>query len=107
MSEPAQGVRTVVDGPVATITLSRPEVLNAQTPAMWAAMREFGRGLTGDVRAVVVRGEGRSFSSGLVLSSAQQTFSEISSLPSDAAEARIAEFQAAFSWFRRPDLFTI
>jgi enoyl-CoA hydratase/carnithine racemase len=107
VTEPEQGIRTVVDGPVATVTLSRPGVLNAQTPQMWAALREFGRGLTGDVRVVVVRGEGRSFSSGLDLSSAQQSFAEISSLPSDAAEARIAEFQAAFSWFRRPDLFTI
>jgi enoyl-CoA hydratase/carnithine racemase len=107
MTEPTQGVRTAVDGPVATITLSRPDVLNAQTPAMWAALREFGRGLTGDVRVVVVRGQGRSFSSGLDLSSAQQTFAELAALPSDVAEARIAEFQAAFSWFRRPDLLTI
>jgi enoyl-CoA hydratase/carnithine racemase len=107
MSEPVHGVRTAVDGPVATVTLSRPEVLNAQTPAMWTELREFGRGLTGDVRVVVVRGEGRSFSSGLDLSSAQQTFAELGSLPSDVAQARIAEFQAAFSWFRRPDLLTI
>jgi enoyl-CoA hydratase/carnithine racemase len=56
---------------------------------------------------VVVRGEGRSFSSGLDLTAAQQTFSEITSLPSGDAEARIAEFQRAFSWLRRPELLSI
>jgi enoyl-CoA hydratase/carnithine racemase len=107
MTGPLAGVRTERDGPVATVTLCRPEVLNAQTPAMWSALREFGGDLPGDVRVVVVRGEGRSFSSGLDLSAAQQTFSEVASLPSEDAEARIAEFQRAFSWLRRPELLTI
>jgi enoyl-CoA hydratase/carnithine racemase len=107
MTGPLAGVRTERDGPVATVTLCRPEVLNAQTPAMWSALREFGSDLPGDVRVVVVRGEGRSFSSGLDLSAAQQTFSEVASLPSEDAEARIAEFQRAFSWLRRPELLTI
>nr|WP_205861377.1 enoyl-CoA hydratase/isomerase family protein [Planosporangium flavigriseum] len=56
------------EGPVATVTLCRPDVLNAQTPAMWAALRDFARELPGDVRVVVVRGEGRAFSAGLDLS---------------------------------------
>lgn len=107
MTGPVEGLLTELDGPVATVTLCRPEVLNAQTPALWSGLREFGRTLPGDVRVVVVRGEGRSFSSGLDLNAAQQAFSEIASLPSDVAEARIAEFQAAFSWFRRPELLTI
>jgi enoyl-CoA hydratase/carnithine racemase len=107
MTGPVPGVPTERDGPVATVTLCRPEVLNAQTPAMWSALREFGGDLPGDVRVVVVRGEGRSFSSGLDLSAAQQTFSEVASLPSEDAEARIAEFQRAFSWLRRPELLTI
>jgi enoyl-CoA hydratase/carnithine racemase len=107
MTGPVDGLRTELDGPVATVTLCRPEVLNAQTPALWNGLREFSRTLPGDVRVVVVRGEGRSFSSGLDLTAAQQAFSEIASLPSDVAEARIAEFQTAFSWFRRPELLTI
>jgi len=59
------GVRLDYDGPVATVTLDRPDVLNAQTPQMWHALREIGRELRGDVRVVVVRGAGRAFSSGL------------------------------------------
>lgn len=61
------GIRLAQDGPVASVTLCRPEVLNAQTPAMWARLRSYGRELPGDVRVVVVRGEGRAFSSGLDL----------------------------------------
>jgi enoyl-CoA hydratase/carnithine racemase len=53
------------DGPVATVTLRRPDVLNAQTPRLWDALREIPHRLTGEVRVVVVRGEGRAFSAGL------------------------------------------
>jgi enoyl-CoA hydratase/carnithine racemase len=52
-------------GPVATITLDRPEVRNAQTPAMWRALAAIGEQLPDDVRVVVVRGNGASFSAGL------------------------------------------
>lgn len=62
------GVRLDHDGPVATVTLCRPEVLNAQTPQMWATLRDVGCSLPGDVRVVILRGEGRAFSAGLDLS---------------------------------------
>jgi enoyl-CoA hydratase/carnithine racemase len=94
-------------GPVATLTLCRPDVLNAQTPAMWTALREIGQDLAGDVRVVVVRGAGRAFSSGIDLSVAQDAFTEVSGLADAVAADRIAEFQAAFSWLRRPDLVTV
>ena len=50
-------VRVDRDGPVATVTLCRPRVLNAQTPQMWAQLRAKGREMGGDIRVVVVRGE--------------------------------------------------
>ncbi len=65
---PSVGVRLDREGPVATVTLCRPEVLNAQTPQMWTALRAYARELPGDIRVVVVRGEGRAFSAGLDLS---------------------------------------
>jgi len=103
----ASGVRQDRDGPVATVTLCRPDVLNAQTPAMWAALRDIGRELPGDVRVVVLRGEGRAFSAGLDLSVAGGTAAELAALPPDQAAARIAEYQEAFSWLRRPDIVTV
>ncbi len=59
------GLRLTVDGPVARVVLDRPEVRNAQTPAMWRALADFGTTLPSDVRVVVVSGEGPSFSAGL------------------------------------------
>ncbi|MBB5873080.1 enoyl-CoA hydratase/carnithine racemase [Allocatelliglobosispora scoriae] len=101
------GVRLELDGAIATVTLDRPEVLNAQTPAMWARLSEIDAALTGDVRVVVLRGEGRSFSAGLDLASAQEQLGALAVIPPDQAEDRIAGFQRAFSWLRRPDLITI
>src|SRR6188472_4532427 len=59
------GLRYDVSGAVATITLTRPDVRNAQTPTMWRALAAIGDRVPDDVRVVVVRGEGQSFSAGL------------------------------------------
>jgi enoyl-CoA hydratase/carnithine racemase len=105
------GVRYDLDGPVATVTLCRPEVLNAQTPAMWAELSNISRKLSGDVRVVIVRGEGRAFSAGLDLSVARGggdsslgTLAQLS--PAECAD-RIAGFQSAFTWLRNPSIVTI
>jgi enoyl-CoA hydratase/carnithine racemase len=103
-----------VDGPRATITLARPDRLNAQTPLTWLALRAIGEGLPGDVRVVVVRGEGRAFSAGL--DKRAFTAEEIDGLPGitrlarmpdDEADAAIAGFQAGFSWLRHPARVTV
>jgi enoyl-CoA hydratase/carnithine racemase len=94
-----------LDGPVATVTLCRPQVLNAQTPALWADLRAFGRSLPGDVRVVIVRGEGRAFSAGLDTAAASTMLGVIATAPD--ADARIAGFQEAFSWLRGPALISI
>jgi enoyl-CoA hydratase/carnithine racemase len=65
------GLAYAVDGPdnsVATITLNRPDVRNAQHPAMWAGMVEILESLGDEVRVVLVRGAGGTFSAGLDLS---------------------------------------
>ncbi|WP_229400048.1 enoyl-CoA hydratase/isomerase family protein [Micromonospora okii] len=111
MTPEAVGVRLDCDGPVATVTLCRPDVLNAQTPAMWRAMSGFSRDLPGDVRVVVVRGEGRAFSAGLDLAVAGATgpgsFAELAALPEQECADRIAEFQGAFTWLHRPDVVSV
>ncbi len=106
-SPEATGVRLHRDGPVATVTLCRPEVLNAQTPATWRRLREIGAELPGDVRVVVVRGEGRAFSSGLDLREATASLTALAQLPEVEAEAHIASYQEGFSWLRRPDLISV
>lgn len=108
------GVRVERSGPVATIVLDRPGRLNAQTPHTWAALREAGRSLPGDVRVVVVRGEGRAFSAGLDKMAfapggipGAAGLAELAAMPTADADAAIAGFQAAFSWLRRPDLVSV
>ncbi|GIG92959.1 enoyl-CoA hydratase/isomerase family protein [Plantactinospora endophytica] len=107
------GVRLNCDGPVATVTLCRPDVLNAQTPQMWRAMHDFSRDLPGGVRVVVVRGEGRAFSAGLDLSvatgrsGAGDSLAELAALPPEECAERIAGFQAGFTWLHRPDLISV
>src|SRR5213592_417416 len=59
------GVRLTVEDTLATVTLAGPAKRNAQSPALWRALAEAGRALPGDVRLVVLRAEGKSFSAGL------------------------------------------
>jgi enoyl-CoA hydratase/carnithine racemase len=87
--------------------LCRPEVLNAQSPSTWNALRGFGRELPGDVRVVVVRGSGRAFSAGLDLKAAQARLPELAALAPADAEERIARYQEGFTWLHRPDLVSI
>jgi enoyl-CoA hydratase/carnithine racemase len=105
------GVRLDTDGPVATLSLCRPDVLNAQTPAMWARLEKVSHELPGDVRVVIVRGEGRAFSAGLDLSVARRngdsSFADLVQLSPQKCAERIAEFQAAFTWLRRPSIVTV
>jgi enoyl-CoA hydratase/carnithine racemase len=61
-------IRFDVRDHVATLVLHRPERLNAFTVQMWDELRALGRSLSADaagIRALVLRGEGRAFSSGL------------------------------------------
>jgi len=108
MTSTEAGVRLERDGPVATVTLCRPEVLNAQTPGTWAALAEIGRSLPGDVRVIVVRGEGRAFSAGL--DRAVLTGGGLLDLagkdPEECADI-IDGYQDGFRWLRRPDLVSV
>lgn len=62
-------VLTTLDGPVATVTLSRPDALNALTPDMLVELGDTLLELAHDdtVRVVVLTGEGRAFCSGVDL----------------------------------------
>jgi enoyl-CoA hydratase/carnithine racemase len=106
-------VRTARDGAVLTVTLDRPERLNAQTPATWAALAEIGRSLDDDVRVVVVRGAGRSFSAGLDRSlfstdpDVPGGLGELAGMPAELAQERIRGYQSGFRWLRQPGIVSI
>ena len=109
----AVGLRLDIEGPVATVTLDRPDVRNAQTPAMWIALGEIGRTMADDVRVVVVTGEGDTFSAGLdramldPSTAGQESVVGLLALSDEAASARIDEFQGGFTWLRDPRFVSI
>ena len=84
-----------IDDPVATITLNRPETLNALTLPMLAAFREAVDSAASDPRVVgiVVTGAGRGFCSGLDASVLQRTATTGSS-----SRPRSDEVPGMFTW---------
>ena len=95
----AAGLASDVDGEVATVTLDRPEVRNAQTPRMWRALAAIGEHVPDEVRVVVVQGRGQSFSAGLDRAmldpsggDGQETVAGLLALPDEEASAAIEQF---------------
>ncbi|MGM9330347.1 enoyl-CoA hydratase/isomerase family protein [Streptomyces murinus] len=108
------GVRLTVDDAIATVTLTNQAKRNAQSPALWRALAEAGRLLPGSVRVVVLRGEGKSFSAGLDRQMftpegipGEPTFTDIARRDDAGLDATIAEFQEAFTWWRRNDIVSV
>ncbi len=106
------------DGHVGRLVLNRPEKLNSFTVAMWGELRDLGTRLLaepGDLRALIVVGEGRAFSSGIDTS----VFSEgggMAQLAADAAStathadpvvAGILLAQESYTWLEEAPFVTI
>ncbi|MGY1616908.1 enoyl-CoA hydratase/isomerase family protein [Geodermatophilus sp. SYSU D00691] len=111
-TSPEGWVRTDRDGAVLTVTLDRPDQLNAQTPATWQALRAVADALDDDVRVVVLRGAGRAFSAGLDRSlfspeAGDGTLGELAGMPADLAQERIRSYQSAFRWLRSPGIVSV
>jgi 2-(1,2-epoxy-1,2-dihydrophenyl)acetyl-CoA isomerase len=68
------GLRVEIDGPVATLTLDRPDALNALTVPVKIALREALGSVARDrsVRAVILTGAGRAFCAGQDLAERDQ-----------------------------------
>ncbi|MFD5763375.1 enoyl-CoA hydratase/isomerase family protein, partial [Streptomyces sp. NPDC127044] len=108
------GVRLTVDDAIATVTLTNPAKRNAQSPALWRALTEAGRSLPGTVRVVVLRAEGQSFSAGLDRQAftpegfdGEPSFIDLARGADAELDATIAEYQEAFTWWRRSDVVSI
>lgn len=108
------GLRLDVAPGLVTITLDRPDRRNAQDPAMWRALTLIGRSLPDGTRVVLLRAEGASFSAGLDRRMftpegipGETSFLAMAGMDDGDLEGFIVGAQAAFSWWRRPDLVTI
>ncbi|MEU1040784.1 enoyl-CoA hydratase/isomerase family protein [Streptomyces sp. NPDC005551] len=108
------GVRLTVDEAVATVTLTNPVKRNAQSPALWRALTQAGRALPGTVRVVVLRAQGKSFSAGLDRQAftpegfdGEPSFIDLARGSDAELDATIAEYQEAFTWWRRSDIVSI
>jgi enoyl-CoA hydratase/carnithine racemase len=81
------------------------------TPRMWQGLAAIGRSLPPEVRVVVVRGDGPSFSSGIDLRLLSgEGAGEADAIPSPADpgfEDWIASCQEGFAWLRRPSLISV
>ena len=107
-------VRTDLDGAVLTVTLTRSEARNAQTPSLWKALADIGRTLAPDVRAVVLRGEGPTFSAGLDRRmftpegiAGETSLMSLIQGSDDQVLTTIAQYQEAFIWWRACDAITV
>jgi enoyl-CoA hydratase/carnithine racemase len=95
----------------ATITLNNASRRNAMTPTMWRGLAAIGAGLPPDVRVVVVRGAGPSFSAGIDL----RLFTPDGVSGEDpppswtdpGMDEWIASCQAGFSWLRDPGIVSV
>jgi enoyl-CoA hydratase/carnithine racemase len=102
-------------GPVASITLNRPEVRNAQTPAMWRALAGLGASLPEETRVVVVRGAGPTFSAGLDRTMLDptadagdvETVAGLLALDDAEISATIDAYQQGFTFLRDPRFVSI
>src|SRR5262249_19688436 len=107
------GVTLAVDGACATITLQRPDKLNAQTPSMWAALRAIGESLAPDGRGGVVPGARRAFFAGLDPRMftrprpGRHGLREIATAPPGGGDAIIDGFQRGFTWLLDPARVTV
>lgn len=110
-------LRLGLEGPVARITISRPERRNAMTGRTWTTLAHIGRTLPDDVRIVVIEGDGDTFSAGIDLGmfSPEGVDGERSVVAGLAdgtttdseLQDYVAGLQEGFLWLRRPDLVTI
>lgn len=110
----AAGLLLDIDGPVATVTLNKPERKNSQTPRMWHALAGIGRAMPDEVRVVVLKGAGACFSAGLDVQlispqglDGEDSVFELMQADQQAVIDTIGGYQEGFTWLRDPRFISI
>lgn len=101
--------------PVAHLVLDRPERRNALSSQMWEELAALGRAIGGDeeIRALIVRGEGPSFSAGADLDVLRGRAGALGALIADPATTDdaylecLARMYDAYRWLRGAPYVTI
>lgn len=108
------GVRIEREGDIVHVTLATPESRNAQSPATWRRLASVPEILTPEIRAVVLRGEGLSFSAGLdrrMLTPegvpGEESLLTLASYDEAGMDAFIRGAQAAFTWWHQVPQATV
>lgn len=102
---------------MASVVLDQPERRNPHSPYLWERLAlvpgQLSQ-LTPDIRVVVVRAEGPSFSAGLDRRMftpegipGQPSLLDLSRASADEFDSMVAGFQSAFSWLRDPARLTV
>lgn len=107
-TRPHPHLRVERDGPVLTVTLDNPARRNAQRPSLWAALEQVALTVPDEVRVVVLRGAGESFSAGLDralftldgLPDEPNALAQSAAGEHDAVTELIARFQRGFTVWR-------
>jgi len=108
------GVRVQFDGERMDVVLCAPEKRNAQTPSMWAFFAEIRNHVPDDIRAIVIRAEGPSFSAGLDRAMmtpegipGEGSFFDLASTPEGQLDTFIAQAQEGFTWWSKQPIITV
>lgn len=114
MSEVVDGVRVQRRDAVLEVILDGPANRNAQTPATWRRLAAVRDDLTPDIRTVVLRAEGPSFSAGLdrrMLTPegvpGEESLLSLATRDDSAIDGFIRRAQAAFLWWQEVPQVTI
>lgn len=104
-------IETVREGSRLDVIMNNPARLNAMTEETWQALAQVGREVPSDVRVVVLRANGRAFSSGLDRKVFQgQANPNLPALlvgTDGEIQDAIKGFQEAFTWWRQSHAITI
>jgi enoyl-CoA hydratase/carnithine racemase len=108
------GLALDLDGAVATVTLSKPDRRNSQTPTMWHTLAAIGAELPDEVRVVVLKGAGESFSAGIDIRlitgegvPGEEAVSDLMHGTDQHVVDTIDGYQQGFTWLRDPRFVTV